>query len=952
VSGHTAYHSRYWATLLTLREPAGSVGRLSRSLAAARVDLNPHQVDAALFAMRSPLSRGVILADEVGLGKTIEASLVIAQRWAEIKRRVLLIVPATLRKQWQQELMDKFGIPSEILESAAFRQRGLINAFDQPGKAIICSYQLASNRAFELRTTPWDLIVMDEAHRLRNVYKKSSKIAANIADATAAYQKILLTATPLQNSLMELYGLVSVVDPQVFGDDRSFRDQFGDAALNPASQERLRDRLRPLCIRTLRKQVLEYVPFTQRFPIVRPFYPTAEEHDLYERVSTYLQRETLVAIPNAQRQLITLVLRKLLASSTFAIANTLEGMAVRLEKEAESAEGKLPMEPVPVPDDYEAPTEDDGLDEDDEEEPAAARENFDPGAARAEARELRSFVGLARRVAVNAKGQELISALEVAFAKAQELGAQRKAVIFTESRRTQDYLRQLLGEHGYSGKIVLMNATNTDADSTRFYKEWLERHKGANMTSGSPTADRKAAIVEEFRDRATVLIATESAAEGVNLQFCSLLVNYDLPWNPQRIEQRIGRCHRYGQKHDVVVVNFVNQRNAADQRVYALLKDKFRLFEGVFGASDEVLGALESGVDLEKRIAAVYQTCRTPEEIERAFGELQQQLDETIQARLADTRRALLEHFDDEVRERLRMSKEEAEKAVNRRLALFSLLLQQELGSDARFDEARLRFTYTGSLGFQGRWNLNWQDAEEKNESFLRLEHPFAQEVFKRALERPLGSARLRLDYRSLGKRIGMLEPFFGKRGWVRAWKLTATSFDAEDSILLAGVDETGAALMEEQCQRLLSLPAEVLEETHGEAPEMTQIRERLVAERLKGSEQRNVRYLDEEQLKLDRWAEDLKLGLEQQIKEADKQVQGAKRAASAATTLEEKLGAQKEIKALEAARNRKRRELFDMQDKIDSIADEADARSDTAFRIRLDIGELGAGWRRTRSWS
>ncbi len=111
----------------------------------------------------------------------------------------------------------------------------------------------------------------------------------------------------------------------------------------------------------------------------------------------------------------------------------------------------------------------------------------------------------------------------------------------------------------------------------------------------------RAALVEHFRDDAAILIATEAAAEGINLQFCNLVVNYDLPWNPQRIEQRIGRCHRYGQKFDVVVVNFLNKKNAADQRVYELLDEKFRLFNGVFGASDEVLGAVESGVDFEKR---------------------------------------------------------------------------------------------------------------------------------------------------------------------------------------------------------------------------------------------------------------------------------------------------------------------------------------------------------------
>ncbi len=479
----TLYHSLYWATLLTLRGPGGSIERLSRGLSTARVDLNPHQVDAALFAIRSPLSKGVILADEVGLGKTIEAALVIAQCWAERRRRVLLILPATLRKQWQQELLDKFGLPSEILETPAFRQRGLINAFDQPGKVLICSYQLAASKAFELRNVNWDLIVIDEAHRLRNVYKKSSKIAATIREAILPATKILLTATPLQNSLMELYGLISVIDPQVFGDDRSFKDQFADAALNPTSLDSLKERLNPICTRTLRKQVLEYVRFTERRCITRDFYPTDDEQSLYEQVSEYLQRPKLVAIPNAQRQLITLVLRKLLASSTFAIATTLGRMADRLEDELKQSQPGLGLAENALPDDdYEtqAETREEWLDdESDPDEPSKPKVlDFDPGAAKSEIEDLRGFVKLAQRVAANAKGQELLNALEVAFEKAQALGAKRKAVIFTESRRTQNYLLDLLSEHGYRSQIVLMNATNTDPHSTGVYKRWVERHKG------------------------------------------------------------------------------------------------------------------------------------------------------------------------------------------------------------------------------------------------------------------------------------------------------------------------------------------------------------------------------------------------------------------------------------------------------------------------------------------
>ena len=173
--------------------------------------------------------------------------------------------------------------------------------------------------------------------------------------------------------------------------------------------------------------------------------------------------------------------------------------------------------------------------------------------------------------------------------KAVELGAAEKAIIFTESRRTQSYLLRVLGDSPWSEGIVLFNGSNTDERSKQIYARWLDRHQGTDRVTGSKTADMRSALVDYFREEGRIMIATEAGAEGINLQFCSLVVNYDLPWNPQRIEQRIGRCHRYGQKHDVVVVNFLNRKNAADKRVYELLSEKFHLFEGIFGASDEVL---------------------------------------------------------------------------------------------------------------------------------------------------------------------------------------------------------------------------------------------------------------------------------------------------------------------------------------------------------------------------
>ena len=195
----------------------------------------------------------------------------------------------------------------------------------------------------------------------------------------------------------------------------------------------------------------------------------------------------------------------------------------------------------------------------------------------------------------------------------------------------------------------------------------------------------RSALVDYFREEGRIMIATEAGAEGINLQFCSLVVNYDLPWNPQRIEQRIGRCHRYGQKHDVVVVNFLNRKNAADQRVYELLSEKFHLFEGIFGASDEVLGAIESGVDFEKRINDIYQRCRKHEEIKTAFDQLQMELSFEINEAMTRTRQKLLENFDDEVREKLREQADKSERALNKFERLLMRTTQHELKDNAEF---------------------------------------------------------------------------------------------------------------------------------------------------------------------------------------------------------------------------------------------------------------------------
>ena len=325
----TPQQSQYLAWQLTRRAASDSIESLAATLVDAQVDLNPHQVDAALFACRNSLSRGVILADEGGLGKTIEAGLVILQHWAERKRRILIIIPANLRKQWHQEIQEKFGLDSTILENknhTALR-KNQANPFIQEA-LIICSYQFAKSKADDIQRINWDLVVLDEAHRLRNVYKNGNIIARTLKNAMAHVQsKVLLTATPLQNSLLELYGLVSIIDGRVFGDLDGFRAQF----TGRANFDALRKRLAPVCKRTLRQQMQPYVSYTARRAIVQEFTPTDEERELSRLVADYLRRPNLKALPEGQRQLISLVLWKLLASSSRAIAGALATMAERLQ---------------------------------------------------------------------------------------------------------------------------------------------------------------------------------------------------------------------------------------------------------------------------------------------------------------------------------------------------------------------------------------------------------------------------------------------------------------------------------------------------------------------------------------------------------------------------------------------------------------------------------------------
>ena len=943
----TDYHAKYFAYELTRRCSASDPEKLASAFAGAKVDLNPHQVDAALFAFQSPLSKGALLADEVGLGKTIEAGLVISQKWAERKRRILVITPSNLRKQWQQELSEKFFLACTILEAKSYKdivKQGNDSPFESGDAIVICSYQFARNKANDVEVVPWDLVVIDEAHRLRNVYKSSNIIATTLKRVLQKRNKILLTATPLQNSLLELFGLVSFIDDRAFGNLKSFREQFSKLDQEQVTKD-LKERLKPICHRTLRRQVTAYVPFTQRHAMCEKFTPSSEEEELYNLVSDYLRRDNLQALPSSQRALMTLVMRKLLASSTFAIAGTLVSLSNRLKEKIILQEPKRKLIEE-LDEDYEGLGEVIDEWEEEEEELTTVISEVERSAIESEIKELDSFAELASSIEQNAKGDALLKILGVAFEKAEKYGGSRKALIFTESRRTQEYLLSLLSSSVWNEGVLLFNGSNTDEQSKQIYRNWLKQHKGTDRVSGSKTADMRSALVDYFREQGSIMIATEAGSEGINLQFCSLIINYDLPWNPQRVEQRIGRCHRYGQKHDVVVVNFLNDKNAADKRVFELLSQKFKLFDGVFGSSDEVLGAIESGVDFEKRIAAIYQRCRDPDEIDEAFNKLQQELSFEINETMVQTRQKLLENFDDEVSEKLKFRAENSKEVLGRFERLLIALTRYELQADAQFlNETAFRLDRFPDENPLNGIELGLYELPRKSETAYsyRLGHPLAEMLIDRAKNRDLETAEIQFDYGAHEGKVTVLEPFIGMSGSLSLSLFTIDALDqTEDYLIVSALTDDGVELDEDPAKRLLSLPGQVTDRSveisdlklDAQTQHSVNLKQKQVAER-------NASFFEEEAKKLDAWAEDLKVVLEREIKEMDRQIKEAKRSATTAVDLVSKLAGQKQVKALELARNQKRRSLFEAQDEVDSQRDKLISEIEAMLEQKSNLKSL-----------
>ena len=653
-------HRRYHAEELVRRRRAGERRRQVASQRRGRIDPNPHQIDAVMFALRRIPEGGCILADEVGLGKTIEAGLVIAQLLAEGATRVLIIVPRPLLGQWQHELYTLFGIEAA---EAADADVDIAAA----GVFLAGREYIGGNAGFERlgASPPFDLCLIDEAHEVfagihrrfdsDGIYDENSRYARTahrVRKIIGPSPVLLLTATPIQNSLTELWALVQYVDPTgtLLGAKPVFEDVFcasGDRRGVAAEQaQELRRRLGTVIQRTLRRQAQEFLdkPFVGRRAQLFDYRMSPAERALYDDVTDYLLSPQLYAFHGRSRQLLLLGFHRRMASSTAALAASLDRVASRLRAmlEGGSDSGTLtafagdleddPMDAALATEDADPPVAE-----------AVGETALDGTAAREELALVEDFARRARALPRDSKADSLVTAVRLVMARPED---RRKVVIFTESLTTQDYLRKLLLDHQtelVDGDITLFRGVN-DSDralgALRVWREEVEPDIAPHLRP-SPTVAVRLALVHEFRTRSVVLISSEAGAKGLNLQFCDTVVNYDLPWNPQRIEQRIGRCHRYGQKRDVTVINFIAKDNEAQRLTFDILSTKLDLFGKVLDASDVVLQTPRSdaseelvsalGPDFETELRRIWDRARSAQEVEVELRRLRDALEERRQ---------------------------------------------------------------------------------------------------------------------------------------------------------------------------------------------------------------------------------------------------------------------------------------------------------------------------------
>ncbi len=486
------------------------------------IDKYWYQIETARKVLRQ-LGGRALLADEVGLGKTIEAGLIIAEYLARgMVRSLLVLTPASLVSQWQQELTDKFNISTITTDNRSPQQP--IDEFWTNNPRIIASLNTAKSAKHYLHVTSrtWDLVVVDEAHHLKN----RTTLNWKLVNALNKRFILMLTATPVQNSLVELFNLLTLLKPGLLQTEAAFKKEYVDSRNGriPKNPEKLRSLMREVMVRNTRALVDVKLP--KRFASTITVTPERSEQKLYEDLSEYLRSK--------DDQLDKLSRTNLLmraGSSPGALADSLKQLTLRLPDE-----------------------------------------------------ELKSLARRASQVKQVSKAKALVEMLSK---------SRQKTLVFTTHKATSNYLAETL--------------RSSDIPFAEF--------------QGGMSLKEKDAAIAAFQDTVGVLLASETGGEGRNIQFANVIINYDLPWNPMKIEQRIGRIHRIGQTQDVFIFNFC-LKDSIEEYILRILHDKINMFELVVGEIETILGNVDDEFDFSEIVMEIWLKHQAKPELDTAFDQL------------------------------------------------------------------------------------------------------------------------------------------------------------------------------------------------------------------------------------------------------------------------------------------------------------------------------------------
>ena len=519
------YHIFYETSELINLKYSNSYERLIPTFSSSIMKVYPHQIAETIFALDSK-EKGLILGNEAGLGKTFTSMIFVSQNYIEGKK-ILIVTPTSLIAQW--DILMKNNLTLDYSVSTEKEE----NIFDD--NVVLATYEYLNNRFELLEKAKFDIVIFDEAQRLGSFYNEDNKYISKLRESIKDSFKLLLTPLPFEINILKLYGIIKFIDENAFNgmDKDTFFKRYYKREEN---QKELIEQVNKYCFRTLKSQIKHYVKIPNRVIKMINYDFNKKEEKLYSMIEEYLQMENKKIFPKMELYDLTLMFNKNLSSSINSFCSMLENVIKRVESIADcDKELKL----------------------------------------------LNKIYEFSKSINTNDKIKQLEQILRNGFKAIKSAGGYKKAIIFTESKVTQQYLYNTLAN---KYKVLIFNGDNSKDYS----------------------------VIEKFKTQYDILIATDVASEGFNLDFCCFVINYDLPYNVLKIEQRISRCHRQGQALDVLVINFFNKNNFYDIRLLELINKRIKQFNNVMGMTDHIIDFSE---DMEIKL-------RTKEEIEQEYNKI------------------------------------------------------------------------------------------------------------------------------------------------------------------------------------------------------------------------------------------------------------------------------------------------------------------------------------------